>query len=271
MVAPEGQAGSKFLTKLGVIELGPRPETITCTACDNDHPAEIEYDAERRCYVHFCPEVGRVTVDDAALITYQFRPEWLVDFLVKALPIVSPLRRAALVPRQVWHLGDTVCGGTVVTIVFARRIIAQADLDLLASALRTTHRADKGVVITTSLHVTRHVPLPDGYELLPFPEIVRAAAEGLEFDRARFGSRIRGMNAGTAKGAPTRLGRPSPRALLKQIYDARRDQGLTADNDSAEARAIRAEWPKYAPDEEPPALATVRGHVARFGKAAASS
>ena len=137
--------------------------------------------------------------------------------------------------------------------------------------VRSVHPADKGLVITTSLQVARQVRLPGGYELLPFPEIVRTSAEGLVLDRQRFGSWLRGMRPTTAKGAPTRLGRPSPLALIRRIYHSRREQGLNLDNDSAEARAILTEWPNYAPDEEPPGPSTVRGHVARLKNSEASA
>jgi hypothetical protein len=260
------------LTELGAIEPGPRPETVTCNACDADHPAMIEYDVERRCYVYFCPETGFVTVNDADLITHKFRPEWLVGWLTKALHITSSaVGRRALVPGCVWQLGDATCGGTQATVIFARRVASQAGLDQLASAVRSVHPADKGLVITTSLQVARQVQLPGGYELLPFPEIVRTSAEGLVLDRQRFGSWIRGMRPTTAKGAPTRMGRPSPLALIRRIYHSRREQGLNLDNDSAEARAILAEWPNYAPDEEPPGPSTVRGHVARLKNSEASA
>ena len=34
-----------------------------------DHPAVIEFDAARHCYVHFCPEAGLVTVPNTDLAT----------------------------------------------------------------------------------------------------------------------------------------------------------------------------------------------------------
>src|SRR4051794_32900194 len=133
---PDRGAELRFMMGLGAIEFGARPETVVCGACDADHPAAIEYDSERRCYVHFCPEAGFVTVNDAVLTTYRYRPEWLVDCLVKALHVISPVRPRAIVPACAWHLGDTKCGNTLVTIVFARRIAGQLALGQLASALR---------------------------------------------------------------------------------------------------------------------------------------
>ena len=82
----------------------------------------IEFDVEQRCYVHFCPEAGLVTVNDADLIRHRFRPEWLADWLAMALRLTSPLRRSFLVDGRVWYLGDTVCGDTLVKVIFARQV-----------------------------------------------------------------------------------------------------------------------------------------------------
>jgi hypothetical protein len=98
--------GLRILTDLGAICAGPRPNSITCQACDADHSATIEFDAQARRYIHSCPEAGWVAVDDADLATFSFNPEWLVDWLISALAISSPTSRRALVAGRVWHLGD---------------------------------------------------------------------------------------------------------------------------------------------------------------------
>jgi hypothetical protein len=78
------------------------------------------------------------------------------------------------------------------------------------------------------------------------------------------------MQTATAKGAPTRMGRPSPATRILQIYDLRRSRGLPVESDSAEAAAILAEWPQHAPEQNPPGHSTVRRHVAQATKANAS-
>jgi hypothetical protein len=256
----------KVLARLGAIEAGPPPHTIACSECDGDHPADIEYDAERRCFRHSCGKAGFVWVDDANLRTHRFRPEWMVDWLVAALPTVTLARRSVLVPQHVWHLGDTACGGTVVTVVFARRVIAQTDLDRLAAVLRSVHRADKGVVVTTSSHFARQVKLPRDYELLPLWEIVRTGSHGLVLDADRLGTWISNMGASTAKGAPSKEGRPTQKSHISRIFDLRRSREIPIKSYSAEAEAIRDEWKQHAPDQDRPALSTARGHVARLAR-----
>ena len=184
-------------------------------ACDADHSEVIEYDGERQRYVHFCPDAGFVSVADADLITHEFHPEWLVDWLIRTLPISSPHKRGpGLVPRQVWHLGDAKVGGTVITVVFARRVSTHRNIDLLASALRPIYRADKGLVVTTSLNVARQVALPGGYELLPLPEMVSAGPDGLSLEPC-------GLGRGSGGCRPPRQRAP------RQGSDARRPRSVS--------------------------------------------
>ena len=259
--------GLRILTEVGALGPGPRPHSITCQACDADHSATIEFDAQARCYMHFCPEAGRVSVENADLATLRLNPEWLVDWLVAELPVASPVRRRAIVPHCAWHLGDTKCGSTLVTAVFARRIGGHVALSQLASGLRSVHPADKGVVITTSLSAVHTLPLPNGYEFIHLPDLVVPRPDGIAVDRNRFGSWIRRMPSRSGKGAPTRSGRPSQEATIAMIFRLRRARRSPIVTLSAEARGIIAEWTEHTPDQEAPALGTARAHVARLVKA----
>lgn len=189
----EFDASLPILKQLGAVGAGPRVESVTCRACDGDHSAAIEFDAERRCYFHSCPEVGLVKVDDDDLATLVFDPEWLVDWLVSGLAISYPARRRTLVSGQVWHLGDAACGDALVTVIFARRIRSQAALDQLASVLGTVQHADRRLVITTSAQVTRQVPLPHGFVFLDLREITRMVGEQPIVDQTRFDILVRAM------------------------------------------------------------------------------
>jgi hypothetical protein len=212
----------RVLADLGAIEPGAPIRIMTCRACDGDHPATVEFDTATRRHLHFCPEAGMVTVDDADLAALRFNPGWLVEWLIRELPISPPVRRQELVQNRVWYLGDATCGDTLITFIFARQVSSQQGLDRIASALRTVHPADKGLVITTSKNVARQIPLPNGYEFLDLREIMKATAGGLALATSRLGSWIRGIRTTTGKGAPSRSGRPSPEARIIQIYRDRR-------------------------------------------------
>ena len=193
LVGHEPDNDLRILTELGAVGPGPRPESITCQACDADHSAPLEFDAFARRYIYFCPEAGWVAVDDADLATLRFDPEWLVDWLVSALAMPSPARRRALVSGRVWHLGDTPCGGTLVTVILTRRISSQAVLDELASVLGTVHLADKGLVITTSPQVARQVQLPHGFAFVDLREIGRMVGRRPQVDQTRLTSLVQGL------------------------------------------------------------------------------
>ncbi len=198
------------LQRLGAVRDGPRPDTITCRACDSDHFAAVDFDGRtQRYFPVFMPGgwgcLGQWRRScDAPLLTRN----GLLDWLTSTLEISMSRSRRGLINRKVWHLGDATCGGTLMTVIFARRVISQSELDGLASVLRPIHRAEKGVVITTSPRVARQVRLPGGYEFLDLSEIARSEGDRLMLD-ASTNSRIawiKGMEPTTAKGAPARRG-----------------------------------------------------------------
>jgi hypothetical protein len=123
---------------------------LTCRACDGDHPVHLEFDPRTRRHWHFCPEAGRVMVEDDVLATIRVDPQWVLDWLVSALPITPPVRRRVLVPAVAWHLGDAHIGGTELTVVFAIGVCTQRNLDALAIAVSAAPPADFGIVLTTS-------------------------------------------------------------------------------------------------------------------------
>jgi hypothetical protein len=255
-----------LLIKLGAVTHGAPLRTVTCRACHGDHPASIEFDAATGRHFHFCPEAGLVTVDDADLATLRFDPGWLVEWLVDELPIIPPVRRRALVPNRVWHLGDARCGETLLTVMLARKVSSQVALDHLASALSTIPPADLGVVVTSFPGVARQVRLPHGYEFLDLREIGRVAEDRLVLDSAKLGFWVKTIRSGPVRRQQSRSGRPSVEAEIKRIYNERRAKGLAMISTSAEAREIRAEFQKRFPDRDPPHLSTVRGHVSRVAK-----
>ena len=176
---------------------------------------------------------------DADLITHEFHPEWLVDWLIRTLPISSPHKRGlGLVPRQVWHLGDANVGDTLVTVVFARRSLAKpisinSHLHCVPSI-----RPTKVLVITTSLTRCASGRFRAGMSYSLLRKLSGTVQDGLSLDTMRLGSWIKGMPATTAKGALPGTGGPSPKALVAQIFNLRRGRGLRVENDLAEARAI---------------------------------
>jgi hypothetical protein len=250
-----------ILIEAGAVGPGDLSLTVTCRACDRDHPAAVEFDGARGRYMYFCPEAGEVEADRADLNTLRYNPGWLIDWLVAEFPIVPPVRRRALVPGNVWHLGDARCGETLLTVILARRVSSQVVLDKVAAELAALPPADLGVVVTSSSNVTTRVSLPFGYRFLDLREVMREP--WFTLDRAKLGFWVRAMRTGTGKQAQRRPGRPSDKALVERFYTERRRCGTPVVSISAEARAIAQRFTDRFPDRAPPHLATIRKHIPR--------
>ena len=166
-------ASIDFLSNIGAVTRGGPLSVLTCRACDDDHPVHLEFDPRTRRHWHFCPEAGRVMVEDDVLATIRVDPEWVLDWLVTALPITPPVRRRVLVPALAWHLGDAHIGGTELAVVFAIGVCTQRNLDALAIAVSAAPPADFGIVLTTSGAPPRRLRLPHGYQFLDLREIAR--------------------------------------------------------------------------------------------------
>jgi hypothetical protein len=75
------------------------------------------------------------------------------------------------------------------------------------------------------------------------------------------------MEPTTAKGAATKVGRPTPQAHIAQIFESRHKIGVTSDTVAGEAKAILAEWQQHFPDQKKPGYSTTRDHLARLMRA----
>jgi hypothetical protein len=261
---PDQWGGSiDFLSNIGAVTRGGPLSALTCRACDGDHPVHLEFHPRTRRHWHFCPEAGRVTVDDHALATLCVDPERLVEWLVRELPIKLPVRRRTLIPGLAWHLGDSSVGETELTVVFAVGTSARQNLDALASAICTVPPAKLGLVLTTSVAPPRWLRLPHGYQFLDFREIARAEDDRLIIHKNKLLGWIKGLRKGLDKPARLNAGRPSEVDLVNDIFRERRARNLPVIYQRTEARAIRAEIASQYPDHDLPAEKTIQGICAR--------
>jgi hypothetical protein len=268
-VRERSNAEIEFLASIGAVTLGEQSSIVTCQACDNDHIARLEFDPSTRRHWHFCPEAGRVMVEDNDLATIRADPEWLVDWLVTALPIMPPVRRRELVPALAWHLGDARIGGTELTVVFAVGMCTQQNLDALAVAVSTVPPGKFGVVLTTSGAPPRRLKLPHGYEFISFREIARADQDCLALDKTKLVGWIKGLRKGLDKAAQLHVGRPSDEILVHKIFSERRAQDIPWVNQRTEAEEIRDEISSRRLERDPPAVKTIERHLSRMNKAKA--
>jgi hypothetical protein len=256
-----------FLSNIGAVTKGGPLSVMTCRACDGDHPVHFEFDPRTRRHWHFCPEAGRVMVEDDVLATILVDPEWVLDWLVTALPITPPVRRRVLVPALAWHLGDAQIGETELTVVFAIGVCTQQNLEALAAAVSTVPPAKFGVVLTTSGAPPRRLRLPHGYQFLDLREIARPEQNCLAIDKTKLIGWIKGLRKGLDKPAQLNAGRPSDATLVHEIFRERRAQALRLVNQRTEAGKIRAEIALRHPERDPPAVTTIERHLSRMSKA----
>jgi transposase len=215
---PDRWGGSiDFLSNIGAITTGELLSVLTCRACDGDHPVRLEFDPRTRRHWHFCPEAGRVMVEDDVLATIRVDPEWVLDWLVTALPITPPVRRRVLVPALAWHLGDAHIGGAELTVVFAIGVSTQRNLDALAIAVLTVPPAKFGIVLTTSGAPPRRLRLPLGYQFLDLQEIARPEKDYLVIEKTKLVGWIKRLRKGLDKPAQLNVGRRTRRELAGNL------------------------------------------------------
>jgi hypothetical protein len=264
---PDRWGGSiDCLSNIGAVTKGGSLSVLTCRACHDDHPVHLKFDPKTRRHWHFCPEAGRVMVEDEGLATICVDPEWVLDWLVTALPITPPVRRRVLVPALAWHLGDAHIGGTALAVVFAIGMCKQPNLGALASAISAAPRADFGIVLTTSAAPPRPLRLPHGYEFLELREIARSEKDRLAIDKAKLVAWIKGLRKGLNKPVQLRAGRPSDAALVDKVFRERRTRKLPLVNQRTEAGKIRDEIALNRPERDPPAAKTIERHLSRTRK-----
>jgi hypothetical protein len=264
---PDQWGGSiDFLSNIGAVTRGGLLSVLTCRACDGDHPVRLEFDPRTRRHWHFCPEAGRVMVEDDVLATIRVDPEWVLDWLVTALPITPPFRRRVLVPALAWHLGDAHIGGTELTVVFAIGVCTQRNLDALAIAVSTVPPAKFGLVLTTSGAPPRRLKLPHGYQFLDLRDIARPEEDYLAIDKTKLVGWTKGLRKGLDKPAQLRAGRPSDAALVDEVFWERRTRKQPFVNQKTEAEKIRAEIALRHRERDPPAVKTIERHL-RMSKA----
>jgi hypothetical protein len=256
-----------FLSNIGAVTKGGLLSVLTCRACDGDHPVRLEFDSTTGRHWHFCPEAGRVMVEDDVLATIRVDPEWVLDWLVAALPITPPVRRRVLVPALAWHLGDAHIGGTELAVVFAIGIYSQPNLSALASAISAAPPTDFGVVLTTSAAPPRPLKLPRGYEFLELREIARPEKDCLTIEKTKLVGWTKGLRKGMNKPAQLRAGRPSDVALVDEVFRERRTRKLPLVNQRTEAEKKRAEIALRHRERDPPAIKTIERHLSRMSKA----
>ncbi len=132
----------------GAILSGSSPQVVACQACHEDHPALIEYDYEIGKSFYFCPIAGQMWIDKNHLRTFSFDVDWLINWLIEALPVHRSAQRRCLMQDRLWYLGDAKYGKTELTVTFSRRVMNVSALGEVTVHLKAYPSASIGLVIT---------------------------------------------------------------------------------------------------------------------------
>ena len=255
-------AEAERLATLGLVRPGSAPKTIACRACDEDHPATLEFDSVTGRHFHFCPVAGRVDIEPRDLETLEIHARAIVDLLAAAFSVLPAIGRE-LVPEKAWHLGEAIVGRTSLTLIFARQIGSQRTFGELARAVATVPVTEIGMILTSSSLPDPQLMLPNRYTIIGLRDIASIEGSRVEINRSRISAHIR-MLRGKRQRLRAVGGRPSDESLVVDAYDRRRQRDEPFVSTAAEARAIVSDLTKAHPDRAPPGVSTVRRHLRKL-------
>jgi hypothetical protein len=253
----------EFLSNIGAVKAAELSSVVTCRACDNDHIARLEFNPSTRRHWHFCPEAGYVTVEDAALATLRAEPQWLIDWLVTALPLTPPVRKRALVRDIAWYCGEAHIDGNALTVVLGTALSKLCNLEALAAAIPAVPASQLGLVLTTAAGPPWRLALPHRYKLLDLRHIVKFRDDALMIDRPGLGAWIKAFGKRLDQPSRLRAGRPSQAELTQEIFRDRRAHNIQMTDRRTEAEAIKAEIESQWAGRKAPAAKTIERHLRR--------
>jgi hypothetical protein len=260
-VRDRSQAEIAFLSRIGAVTAAEPSSIVTCRACDDDHGGRLEFDPSTGRYWHFCPHAGRVTIEDAALATLRANPQWLIDWMVAAMPLTPPVRKRELVRDIAWYCGEAHVGGNALTVVLGTKLSKLGNLETLAAAIPAVPAAHLGLVLTTTAEPPRRLALPHRYKVLDLRQILKVRDDALMIDKTALGDWIKGFRKGLDRPSPLGVGRPSQAQLTDKFFQARRARNIPMIGKRAEAEAIRAEAKSCCPNARIPTVKTIERHL----------
>ncbi len=238
------------LLDAGLIQRDGVVQSVLCENCDAPHDAEIVF--EGGSYGHYCPDLGLVPVERAAIVAVRPNLAGLVEQLHFAFGC-EPESTSQLGPHT-WRIGlvDTFGGRAVV--YFHPRLLNRDDLDDLETSLRTEIRRDYALVVTAAGQLQYR-----SAKTCTLPQMVH-----LDFGAAH----IRQLaSVAEAVGAPPKQtgGRPNlHRERVLELLAERVAQGLSKEGRNEEAKAVLAIYAARHPNDPAPKLPTVKGYVSEF-------
>jgi hypothetical protein len=236
----------------GIFRHAGLAECVTCTECEDAHASKIVRDCDGH-YSHFCLFSGQIYIAEDEVSLLRFDRSALLVALTAAADIArrgtrpfanGKLALLGIVPAshesRSWVLG------------YADQLEDQNVLAGVTDALAKQFPDGPGLIITPS-PVNLNVPLPRGYRLAGFGDLLFGTTEGIALNWGNAEILL-----GHRKSAPGQPGRPSERDTIKQLWLAARTSADWPPQQNEQARLILSRWPGHG---RPPAVRTIENHL----------
>ncbi len=251
------------LIEAGAAAAPRTPDEVICEACDEAHPAALEWQAVNRGYVAFCPEAGLVPVDAEGLSSSALQVSWWIEALARALSISEP-RMEPLADDTATYLGNPIHDGIEWRAICLCGAISVDRLDRLIEPIERLPTAPLTVVVTFAGTVPRQLLTKQKIWLLRLSDIARlrfTPRVQLEVDRQLLGRYLQGFLRGQSRPVQPG-GRPDKsRALVDSVIAEYRATHGPISNKAQAAREIRALIEQRCSTRDLPKVDTIRNRL----------
>lgn len=228
---------------------------VTCTACDDPHASPVLRSPEGQ-FGHYCLRNGRIPLglDEIALVALDRAALLRVLASGAGLP---PNKCRSYADGRLVYLGIVDSDSRAPWVLgYADRL---EDTNVQASVIaELAERFPKGPgLISTPSAVPLNMPLPGGFKLAALDELFAAVGDGMVLDAAHAETRL-----GTRKKVPGAPGRPTMRAIIRDIWLNERDDDDWPQSRQDQASYVLAHWPEAASSR--PSPKTVMHHLKEF-------
>lgn len=238
-----GEAGAT-LQRWGALKDGAPLTSVFCTACDDDHFVELEYDLAAGSWYHYCTWTGFVTLDRDDLMTSVVDLDWLLSRLAGLLAI-RRVEATPLIDGVMWRLGTARIETRFWTTILVRDV--ERNLDAILEQVQRLGRGHPGLLLSSSSRTLRNIALPNDYHWLPLRDLLNAESGELA---VRPTAVLDALRVRKREGPAGKAGRPSAEEAILAELRRRALTGEMLGKVSDEARHL-AEWVGQSPRSDP--------------------
>jgi hypothetical protein len=235
------------LIKAGLLADAGVVQSVHCDDCDMAHDAEVIF--EQGAYGYFCPDLGFMPLDRAAIKAVAPQYNRLIAALADALNCKR--RKSTPISGDCWRIGAVDTPGGDLTVYFQPTMQDTQDMRNFEAVLARETRSQYQLILTCAgeivVPVCKTVLLSEVAEMAP-------GSHGLRF--------VRKLPEIVNAPMINKGGRPSPyRGNVQMILQDRQERGESLEGRNAEAKAVHVEYKTRFPNGPFPSLSTIKGYV----------